>query len=496
MGLQKQLTSSQMSHPNHLMEAMELHDSGELSRAAELYRNTLEDNPDDADAWHLLGVISHQQQNNDLALKLINLAIEIRPNIPDFHNNLGKVHWALGDADAADFQYRQALKLNPVHVKALNNLTGLLRARGQFSSAVDWARRAVSAGPKEPDAYNNLGNALKDINLLEDAVAAYYRAIELAPNYALVHWNLSLALLSLGRYQDGFKEMMWRWKWGGFPNAPREFDKPLLESLSGLGRGLNGQRVLLHAEQGLGDTIQFIRYGVLLRETGAYVIFECPEELVPLLEGLDLVDEIIFPYSKPPEFDFHAPLLDLPFLFKTHVNNVPKSVPYLTIPKGVANKWQYKIRKIKGFKVGLNWQGNVKSPAEHFRSLPPGDLKVLASLKNIAWFSLQKGPDQGYLPELSDEFEIIDTGSEALVETAGLIQELDLIITSDTAIAHLAGSLGKPVWVLLHHAPDWRWQTTDGVNLWYPSARLFRQINPGQWKTVMDEVLMSLRNTI
>ncbi|MDC0196851.1 tetratricopeptide repeat-containing glycosyltransferase family protein [Gammaproteobacteria bacterium] len=485
-----------MPPPNHLVEAMKLHDRGELSEAAECYRNILESNPDDADAWHLLGVLSHQQQNNDLALKLINLAIEIRPNIADFHNNLGKVHWALGDAKAADIQYHQALKLNPVHVKALNNLASLLRARGQFSSAVECARRAVSAGPKEPEAHNNLGNALRDINLIEDAIAAYYRAIELAPNYALVHWNLSLALLSLGQYRDGFKEMMWRWKWDGFPSAPREFDKPLLQSLSGLKSGLNGKRILLHAEQGLGDTIHFIRYAALLHEIGAYVIFECPEELVPLLEGSELVDQIVLPYGKIPKFDFHAPLLDLPFLFKTHGNNIPRPVPYLAIPKEISKKWQERINKINGFKVGLNWQGNVKSPVERFRGLPPGDLKILSSLENVAWFSLQKGPNQVHVPKLSDNFQIIDTGSETLVETAGLIQALDLIITSDTAIAHLAGSLGKPVWVLLHHAPDWRWRTIGSSNLWYPSARLFRQVKPGQWESVIEEVLLRLRNTI
>ena len=152
--------------------------------------------------------------------------------------------------------------------------------------------------------------------------------------------------------------------------------------------------------------------------------------------------------------------------------------------------------RTKKFKIGLNWQGNIKSPAERFRGLPPSDLEMLASLNGIAWFSLQKGPDNGHLPRLSADFQIIDTGSEALVETAGLIQALDLIITSDTAIAHLAGSLGKPVWVLLHHAPDWRWQTTGSTNVWYPSARLFRQAKPGQWKNVIKEVVTSLNNTI
>jgi Flp pilus assembly protein TadD len=485
-----------MPLPNRLAEAIKLHEIGELSQAADLYQSTLESYPDNADAWHLLGVLSHQKNDNDLALKLINTAIGIQPNTADFHNNLARVYLALGNKNMADLEYHRALKLNPVHVKALNNLASLLRARGQFSGAVDYARRAVSAGPKEPEAYNNLGNALRDMNSIEDAITSYYQAIKLAPDYALVHWNLSLALLSLGRYEEGFKEMMWRWKWNSFPSTPREFDQPLLQSPSELGSDFHGKRILLHAEQGLGDTIHFIRYGALLRKIGGHVIFECPNELAPLLEDSDLVDQIISSNDQLPQVDFHAPLLDLPFLFRTREDTLPRVMPYLKVPNKIAKKWQQKINKIKGFKIGLNWQGNIKSPAEHFRGLPPNDLKTLASLKGVAWFSLQKGHSHDHVPGLSDDFKIIDTGPEALVETAGLIQALDLIITSDTAIAHLAGSLGKPVWVLLHHAPDWRWQTTGSNNLWYPSARLFRQVKPGQWTNVIQDVLLSLKNTI
>ena len=485
-----------MPPPHSLAEAIKLHKNGKLSQAATLYRNTLDNHPDNADAWHLLGVLAHQQGDNDLASKLINIAIGIQPNTADFDNNLGRVYSALADHELAEFQYRRAIKLNPVHVKALNNLAGMLRASGKFSDAVDWSRRAVSADPKDHEAYNNLGNALKDINSLESAIISYYKAIKLAPDYALAHWNLSLALLSVGKYEEGFEEMMWRWKWNGFPSKPREFPEPRLPRLSISNNDLQGKRILIYAEQGLGDTIHFIRYAPLLRTIGAYVIFECPEELEPLLEVSDLVDQIIFYNKKLPEFDFHTSLLDLPFLLRTREDNLPNLTPYLNVPNKITKKWQQKLNKIKGFNIGLNWRGNIKSPAERFRGLPPSELEILAQLEGVSWFSLQKGPSDDHLPKLSDKFKIIDTGTEALVETAGLIQALDLIITSDTAIAHLAGSLGKPVWVLLHHAPDWRWKTTGSINLWYPSARLFRQDKPGQWRYVMEKVLISLRNTI
>ena len=365
-----------MSLPNCLAEAIKLHEIGELSQAAEFYRSTLESYLDNADAWHLLGVLAHQQGDNDLALKLINTAIGIRPNTADFYYNLGRVYSALGDDEMVEVQYRQAIKLNPVHVKALNNLAGLLRARGELSEAVDWARRAVSAGPKDPEAYNSLGNALKDINSVEDAIVSYYQAIKLTPDYALTHWNLSLALLSIGQYEEGFKEMMWRWKWDGFPSTPREFDQPLLPSPSEFGSDFHGKRILLHAEQGLGDTIHFIRYGALLRKIGGHVIFECPDELAPLLVDSDLVDQIIFSHDKSLEFDFHAPLLDLPFLFKTREDSIPSLSPYLNVPNEITKKWQQKVNKTKGFKIGLNWQGNIKSPAERFRGLPARDLEL------------------------------------------------------------------------------------------------------------------------
>ena len=485
-----------MPPPNQLEKAIRFHEVGELSQAAKLYKKILESTPENADAWHLLGLLAHQREDNSLALKLINTAIGIKPDAPDFHNNLGRVYAALGDNDMADFEYRHAIQLNSKHVKAYNNLAALLRGKGEFSDALDYARRAVSVGPEEPEAFNNLGNALKDINLTEDSIEAYNRAIELAPDYALAHWNLSLALLSLGQYEEGFKEMMWRWKWRGFPNRPREYDQPRLHVLSGVKNELPGTRIFLYPEQGLGDTIQFIRYAALLRELGAHVIFECPEDLIPLIVDSALVDQAIVLNDKLPEFDLHAPLLDLPYLLGTRIDKVPREVPYLTIPNEIEIKWQKRISKNKKFKIGLNWQGNVRSPVENFRGLPPSDLQLLTSLENIAWFSLQKGSDNDNPSMLSSDFRVIDTGPEALIETAGLIQALDLVITSDTAMAHLAGSLGKPVWILLHHAPDWRWKTTGSTSPWYPSAQLFRQVKPGQWKEVIEEVLIRLENTI
>jgi hypothetical protein len=268
-----------------------------------------------------MGVAAHQQGNNDLAQTLIQNAIGLNNEVSDFHSNLGMVQRALGDDENAAAACRRAIEINPAHAKALSNLAGLLRTNGQFSVAVDYARRAVQAEPMDPEIHINLGNALKDLGgeWVEDAVASYRRAIELAPNYALAHWNLSLALLSLGHYEDGFAEMKWRWRWSGFPAQARDFAQPNWQK----DEDISGKRILLHAEQGLGDTIHFIRYGAVVKARGATVIFECPEPLMPLIAETGLVDEMVKVGDTLPAFDCHAALLDLPHLCGTLVDTIP-----------------------------------------------------------------------------------------------------------------------------------------------------------------------------
>jgi len=470
--------------------AVEHHQNGELAVAVEIYQEILSHDPDNADAWHLMGVAAHQQGNNELARTLIQNAIGLNSKISDFHSNLGMVQRALGDDEDAETAFRRAIENNPAHAKALSNLAGLLRSGGQFSVAVDYARRAVQAEPTDPEVHINLGNALKDLGgeWVEDAVRSYRQAIGLTSNYALAHWNLSLALLSLGHYEDGFAEMKWRWLWSGFPAQARDFRQPNWQK----DEDISGQRILLHAEQGLGDTVHFIRYGELVRALGATVIFECPAPLGPLITETALVDKVVSVGDALPDFDCHAALLDLPHLCNTTEANIPADVPYLNVPAELAAKWRKRVAQSDGLKIGLNWSGNSESPVEQFRALPPDDLAALAALEGVSWFSLQKGDPAQDVPALSSKFKLIDTGSEALVETAGLIAALDLVITSDTAIAHPAGALGKPVWVLLHHAPDWRWLTTGSGNPWYPSARLFRQLQPGAWAEVIAEVMSAL----
>jgi Tfp pilus assembly protein PilF len=488
--------------PSSLATAIEFHQKGDLEAAIGLYQDVIDSDHENVDAWHLMGVVAHQRGNNDLAVKLLENAISLKDDVADFYSNMGMVRRALGDDGAADGAFRRAVEIDPSHAKALSNLAGLLRSNGAFSSAVDYARRAVRAGPDDPEAHNNLGNALKDSggDWVEDAVASYRQALELTPDYALAHWNLSLALLSLGDYKEGFAEMAWRWQWTGFPARRREFEQPHWTGPgndAGKDVGISndnkeGKRILLHAEQGLGDTLHFMRYAAVVKALGMQVIFECPAALVPLVGGTDLVDELILPGDPLPAFECHAALLDLPNLCGTTAETIPTETAYVTVPADILEKWQARVNQETGFKIGLNWTGNLISPIERFRGLPPIEIEKLAGIKGVSWFSLQKGdPDEDAF-SLPDNFPISYTNPEPLVEAAGLIQALDLVITSDTAMAHLAGALGKPVWVLLHHAPDWRWLIERSDSPWYPAARLFRQKQPGAWTPVFDDVKTAL----
>ena len=288
----------------------------------------------------------------------------------------------------------QAVSLDGTHAKARGNLAGVLRQSGSFVEAAAQATEAARLAPDDPEALNNLGNALKDVGRVDDAVAAYDAAIEAAPDYALAHWNRSLAQLLAGDLRAGFDEMAWRWKWQGFPGRRRDFDADLWD-----GSPLDGKTILIHAEQGLGDAIQFARYGALVmalaKETGATtdgkVVMECPGALVPLVQDQGLADEVIAAGTLLPLFDMHAPFLDLPQILGTDLGSVPNTVPYLSAGAGAIDTWRERIDGA-GLKVGINWCGNSDSPVERFRQLPLADFAAMFQMPGVAWYSLQKGP--------------------------------------------------------------------------------------------------------
>ena len=467
--------------------AIRLHNLGLIDKAVSHYHNLLGNFPDNPDLWNLLGVVAHQKNQNLLAEKLVKTAISLNPNVPDFHNNLGLVYRGLKQHQEAECAFHESIKLDPRHSNALSNLASLKRQNLDFTAAIDFARKAVQADPQNAEALNNLGNAEKDLGYTKKAVKSYRQAITVFPEFALAHWNLALALLSLGEMKSGFSEMSWRWKWKNFPGIRRDFSQPVWK-----GENLKGKTIFLHPEQGLGDTIQFMRYAPCIKQLADLVFLELPDAIAPLVRTPKFADKIIIQGNAIPNFDFHVPFMDIPRILETSLDTIPADIPYLQIDKTVKKHWHSWRKKYSGLKIGLNWSGNKSNPAEKLRRVPPQVLTPLSKLPDISWFNLQKGEAAENNDRVSKLFNLIETGPSPLEETAALISVLDLVITTDTAIAHLAGALGKPVWILLHHAPDRRWLTSGNSSRWYPSAKLYRQSSPGNWSDVIENVNQDL----
>lgn len=476
-----------------LDQATSIYSSGNFALASEYCQKILDKDPYNADAWHLLGLIAHQLGQDEFAQTLIKNAILLNNNNADFYNNLGRVYFSTGNFQAAEINYLNAIKIQSNHTKSLSNLAGLFRTTGDLNKAIEYGRLASKSDPSDHESRVNLGNVLKDQKQIELAIKEYRSAINLKPDFALAHWNLSLALLSIGQFEEGFKEMTWRWKWSGFPSIERKFKEPKLDISTDLNIIIKPIKLYIYPEQGLGDTIQFLRFGKILRTKKVFSLFECPTELLPIIEHSHLFDKVVTQGDVLPDFDFHMSLMDLPYHTRIDIKNLPQKVPYIRLPSDIRDKWFRKLKKYKEFKIGLNWQGNSRNPLEKFRSLKIEDLNPLSKVKNVTWFNLQKTSDRDNFTEISKLFLFNQKGPEPLSELAGLINSLDLIITNDTAIAHLAGALGKPVWVLLHYSADWRWNLQESQSLWYPTAKLFKQSVWGQWGDVIDAVMRELQ---
>jgi Flp pilus assembly protein TadD len=432
-----------------------------------------------AEDWHRAALDAFGRGDCRTAVELMSKAIAAAPSVPGLHSDLGQILRAGGDTEAARASLERALALDPDHGKALANLASLSRAEGDVTIALDLARRAVAVAPDDPETHNNLGNALRDNGLMTEAIAAFDNALALDPEFALAHWNRALALLTAGDLEAGFAEMAWRWRWDGFPGKRRTFDQPLWD-----GADLGGGTLLLHAEQGLGDAIQFARYASLAATRASRVVLELPAALVPLAVGL--ADEVVAAGAPLPKFDAHAPLLDLPRVFATTLETVPVGVPYLTVPDDM----RADLDSVPGLKVGLNWRGNPASPIERFRALPADRLAPWAAIEGVSWITLDENPaDTAVTPPLT----LTDVGTTPLVRAAAVIAACDLVITSDTAIAHLAGALAVPTFLALHGAADWRWLLNRADSPWYPTLTLFRQPAPGDWDPVIAGIGEALR---
>jgi tetratricopeptide (TPR) repeat protein len=466
--------------PNHLDCLNNLGNAlvarNELDESLALLRRAISIKPDFPEALNNMGNALIARRDLEQAVSILRSAVELRPQSPEILNTLGTALQANGQTEQAITTLQKALSLRPDYPQALNNLANALADRGDFPAAVEAARRAVTLQPTYAEAWSNLGTALQQTKESDPAIAAFRKAIELKSDFSIAHFNLGIALLLAGRFDQGWPEYECR---RGRPEALPDM------------AGLKGKTILLHAEQGLGDTIQFARFIPMVAKLGARVILHCHSELARLLETVDGVEQVVTPADQTPESDLRFPLMSLPRHFQTTLQTIPNATPYLRADGELSSRWRKRLPG-NSVKVGLVWSGR-RTPNPR-RSIPLTELTPLTQVPGISLVSLQVGEvakDPATIPGFEN---VLDFTGEIhdFSDTAALIENLDLVISIDTAVAHLAGAMGKPVWVLLQFVPDWRWMLDRADSPWYPSMRLFRQPSFGDWRTPIMQVAQEL----
>jgi Flp pilus assembly protein TadD len=497
--------------------AWQHYQAGNSGQAEQLYRQILQANPYHADGLHLLGVLVSQKGRDDLAVSFIERAIAVKPGVAAFHNNLGFSYHALKRWDDAEAEYFQAIQLQPDFAMAHNNLGNVYRSQGNTEKAANCYRQAVQLQPDYPEANGNLGVVLQEQGQREEALACYEQALRLNPDNAETRLNRAMLLLGLGNFAEGWAEFEWRWRTKDMPGygikQPRWDGSPL-----------EGRTIFIYAEQGLGDTLQFIRYLQLVKKAGGTVILECQVPLLKLLANFPWIDQLVGRGEPFPAFDFHAPLLSLPGIFQTTLANIPADVPYLQADSKLIEHWRKELNSrsclaggtlettgsgptrqagpTDAFKVGISWQGNPGKPFDFHRSIPLTHFARLAQVPGVKLISLQKGPGMDQLAALAEPFPLLDLSprldedSGAFMDTAAVMKNIDLVISSDTAVPHLAGALGVSVWVALPLASDWRWLVGREDCPWYPTMQLFRQAKYGDWDSVFMRIAEELKKAI
>jgi len=490
--------------------AATLHHTGDIQQAAIHYQKILKTEPDQPDALHALGLIAFRLNKYETAIELIGKAIGLNPEAPHFHYNSGLVFIALKKREEAIQAFRKAIKMKSDYSEARYNLALVLKEQEQFEDAAENFKQAIRLTPDDSDAYYNLGNTyealgryeaaidnyqlaikqnpdfaaafnnlalvLKAQGRIDEAIRVSRRAIRLKPDLAEAHWNLSLALLLKGKFEEGWKKHEWRFQRGEKNTIYlHDFGIPRWD-----GSSFYGKRLFVHSEQGLGDTLQFIRYLPMVKRRGSTVVFETFRPLLGILRDFPGIDELveISPNRHHAEScDFYLPIMSLPMIFGTDIATIPLNIPYI-----FADPVQWKNRiNGKGFKVGIVWAGKPEHENDKNRSCALKHFLPLTQIPGIVMYGLQKGDAAHQIESLGGIMNMVNFDQELkdFSDTAAAIENLDLVITVDTALAHLAGAMGKEVWTLLPFAPDWRWLLERDDSPWYPTMRLFRQEYPG-----------------
>jgi tetratricopeptide (TPR) repeat protein len=465
---------------------------GRRDEAVAVYSRLVEIDPANYEGLNNLGNVLLDLRSYGEAAAHFEKAIALRPDLLPAFNNLGLVLIRLRRFDDAVRELGQAIALSSEAPELYNNRGNALKELGRLTEALADYDRAIALKPDYAHAHGNRGNCLDDLARPEEAEESYRRALALNPDHGDSHWNLAVNRLRAGDLGTGWSESEWRWKSLSLGLKQRVFEQPLWLGAEPIA----GKTLLLHSEQGLGDTIQFCRYIPLLAARGAKVILQVDAPLRELLSGVEGVAQCIARADALPDFDLHCPLMSLPLAFGTTLATIPSKVPYISLPED-AKDWRSWLGAKTKPRIGLVWSGNPNHLNDHNRSVP---LETLLPLFDVGaeFVSLQKGARERDRALLAERPDIRDAESElaSFADTASLMRSLDLVISVDTSVAHLAGALGKPLLVLLPYVADWRWLTACEDSPWYPTARLFRQSAARQWDEVIANVLTALREFV
>jgi len=471
--------------------ALKLMEQKRFKEALAGYDQAIALKPHFAEAYCCRGIALKKLKHIEAAIDSYSRAIAIKPDLPEAYNNRGLALQNLKQPDGAIADYDQAIALKPDYVNAYINRGNTLLGVHRHKAAIASYNRAVAWQPTEKTAFNNRGVALQALKRIDAAIASHHKALRIDPDYAGSHWNLSMALLLKGDFENGWRHYEWRWKYEGISTyrSRRNFSQP-----QWLGNeSLKGKTILLHAEQGLGDALQFCRYAKTVAGLGAKVILEVHPALVNVLQGLDGVEVLLPRKAALPPFDFHCPLLSLPLAFRTDLDTIPSDAGYVHSDQQKTAEWRQRLGRKRKPRIGLVWSGGTKHARDAERSIPLSELIPLLA-DGFEFVCLQKEVRKTDLAVLRKHPEIRHFGPqlEDFTDTAALCGLMDLVISVDTSVAHLAGAMGRPLWMLLPWVPDWRWLLDRDDSPWYPSARLFRQPEPGDWTTVIKRVRAEL----
>ncbi|AWU98041.1 tetratricopeptide repeat protein [Azospirillum ramasamyi] len=470
-------------------------DAGQDAEAAALFRRALSLTPNSLNGWMNLGALLIRLGRPEEGVRAYRAAIRLKPDQPALLNELGILLERLKRPEEASDAFGCAFALAPDDAEITNNHGAMLRIAHRLDEAAALFRRAIALNPQHAGAYSNLGSTVKDKGAFWEALLAFRRATQLAPDFAGAHWNQSLVRLLLGDFVQGWRSYEWRWKHGRLPSPQRSFVQPRWD-----GSPLKGRRLLVYWEQGFGDVLQFVRYLPLLAQAtggtsgGQPIYLECQQALLPLLRRLP--GTIAVETGGPlPDFDVQIPVLSLPALFGTRLETVPSRVPYLSAEPELAARWGERLKEVGGLKVGIVWAGSPTHGNDRNRSIGLAPFARLAGIPGVSLVSIQKGPTEAQAATPPGGFPLLNLSPDIrdFADTAAIMAGLDLVVCVDTSVAHLAGALGIPVWVLVPFAPDWRWMLDREDSPWYPTMRLFRQDRPGSWDGAMDRLERALR---